>query len=91
MLLLVFFISLLIVAQHVSGSVGNLLRCSLRASHGSNSVVNLYVSVIPATKGIIFKICFMFQTDTFDFIHTCMLAEQVVKQDHMLVWIRKSN
>lgn len=47
--------------------------------------LNSYVSVITATRGIIFKICFMFQNDTFDFINTCILTEQVVKQDHMLI------
>jgi hypothetical protein len=67
------------------GSVGNHFRCSLRANHRSNSVVNLYVSVISATKGIIFKICFTFQTDTFGFINTCTLTEQVLKQDHSLL------
>ena len=48
-------------------------------------MVNLYASVITTTKGIIFKICFMFQTDTIDFINTCILTEQVLKQDHMLI------
>ena len=27
----------------------------------------------------------MFQTDTFDFINTCILTGQVRKQDHMLI------
>jgi len=68
--------------DNYEGSVGTLLRCSLRANHRCNSVFNLYVSVITATKGIVFKICFMFQTDTFGFINTCTLTDQVLKQDH---------
>ena len=65
--------TIIIVSQsyldNYEGSVGTLLRCSLRANHRCNSVFNLYVSVITATKGIVFKICFMFQTDTFGFIN----------------------
>jgi hypothetical protein len=48
-------------------------------------MINLYVTVILATKELIFKICFMFKTDTFDFINTCILTEQVRKQNHMLI------
>jgi len=71
--------------DNYEGSVLTLLRCSLRVGHQSNSMVNLYMSLITDTKGIIFKICFMYQTDTFNFINTSILTEQVLKQDHMLI------
>jgi hypothetical protein len=44
--------------DNYEGSVLTLLRCSLRVGHRSNSVVNLYMSFITATKRIIFKTLF---------------------------------